>query len=88
MTFLRSGSDNFRERDLWSIEELDAVYKVQRDHGVSQKALVNALRKGRVHTDRAPRSNMARTNSAVDSRECGSVGQRIRRRVITGIQQD
>ena len=44
MPFLRSGSKNFKERDLWRIEELLSVYKIQRDRHVSGKALVNALR--------------------------------------------
>jgi hypothetical protein len=45
MTFLRSGSENFQERDLWTIDELATIYKLQRNQGVSPKALVNALRK-------------------------------------------
>ena len=44
MPFLRSGSENFKERDLWRVEELVSVYKIQRDRRVSEKALVNALR--------------------------------------------
>jgi hypothetical protein len=45
MPFLRSGSSNFVERDLWRTEELAAVYKAQ--HGVQPNptALRKALRK-------------------------------------------
>jgi hypothetical protein len=45
MPFLRSGSDGFAPRDLWRIEELVTIHKFQRGRDVSEKALVNAMRK-------------------------------------------
>jgi hypothetical protein len=45
MSFLRSGSDGFVPRDLWRNEELLTIHKFQRSRDVSEKALVNAMRK-------------------------------------------
>ena len=45
MPFLRGGSENFRERDLWTIDELASAYKAQRNESVSRKALSNSLHK-------------------------------------------
>jgi hypothetical protein len=44
MTFLRVNADGFEPRDLWRLEELASVYKVQHNRHVSSKALANALR--------------------------------------------
>jgi hypothetical protein len=46
MPLLRAGSENFKERDLWRIEELVSAAKVHLDvTNVSHKAMANALRK-------------------------------------------